>query len=153
MKFMLGKIRLPIVEDKIEIREGRESSEVKILNGKTVTVMGNKKLTEISYQSYFPKYWTTACDTSSIKAPTKYVSMIDEIINGDNYIRVNIPKKKINKMMQIVDWSWKPKANGDIDYSIDLKEYNKPQENIAAAAIITSAEDSATVTAFTGTLN
>ena len=141
MKFMLGKIRLPIVEDKIEIREGRESSEVKILNGKTVTVMGNKKLTEISYQSYFPKYWT------------KYVSMIDEIINGDNYIRVNIPKKKINKMMQIVDWSWKPKANGDIDYSIDLKEYNKPQENIAAAAIITSAEDSATVTAFTGTLN
>ena len=154
MKFMIGKIRLPIVEEKIEIKEGRESTEVKILNGETVTVMGNKKLMEISYSSYFPKNYGPACDTSSIKKPMKYVNMIEKILNGDNYARVNIPTKKINKMFQIVSWAWKPRANGDIDYSIELKEYNKPQENNVVAIIQTASNQlDTTITAFSGSLN
>ena len=122
MKFMIGTIRLPIVEEKIDITEGRESTEVKILNGKTVTVMGNKKLMKINYSSYFPKNYSVVCDTSSIKKPMQYVKAIEKIQNGDNYARVNIPNKKINKLFSIVSWNWKPRANGDIDYTIELKE-------------------------------
>lgn len=150
---MIGKIRLPIVEENIEITEGRESTEVKILNGKTVTVMGNKKLIEISYSSYFPKNYSPACDISSIKSPMKYVGMIEKILNGDNYARVNIPKKKINKLFSITSWTWKPRANGDIDYSIELKEFNKPQENNVIAIPTATASSEATVTAFSGSLN
>ena len=150
---MIGKIRLPIVEEKIEIKEGRDSTEVKILNGKTVTVMGNKKLTEISYSSYFPKNYSPACDISSIKSPMEYVGMIEKILNGDNYARVNIPKKKINKLFSIVSGSWKPRANGDIDYSIELKEFNKPQDNSFVYVPPVAETMDTTVTAFSGTLN
>lgn len=152
---MIGKIRIPIVEDKISIRESRESEDIKILNDKIVTFMGNKQLTEISYSSYFPNQYTPACDTSSIKRPTKYVSMINAIHNGDNYCRVSIPKMKINKMMQIVSFEWKRRATGDIDYSIELKEYNKPVLNneIIIPPIETSTQViDTTTTAFSGTL-
>lgn len=154
MKFMIGKIRLPIVQDNIEIKEGRDSTDINILNGKTITVQGNNRLTEISYSSFFPKNHTTLCDVSSIKAPTKYVSMIKAILNGDNYVRVNIPKKKINIMCQITDFDYKPKANGDIDYSIQLKEFNKPQDNsFVYVPPTTSDVIDTTATAFSGTLN
>ena len=152
MKFMIGTIRLPIVEEKIDITEGRESTEVKILNGKTVIVMGNKKLMEISYSSYFPKNYSVVCDTSSIKKPMQYVKAIEKILNGDNYARVNIPNKKINKLFSIVSWNWKPRANGDIDYTIELKEYNKPQDNNIVYQASNASTDT-TVTAFSGTLN
>ena len=40
MSFYIDKIKLPILEAGITVSKGRESSNIKILNGETVSIMG-----------------------------------------------------------------------------------------------------------------
>lgn len=160
MSFYIGKIKLPILEAGVRISRERESTNVPILNGETITIMGKKGLTQIEYSSMFPKQWGNYCDVteSQLKAPNKYKKLIEEMRDSENYFLVRITELKYNQYCKIKSAEFSIENGvGDIGYTISLEEYNKlnvsktvytpPTEN---DVIIATEPISMTNTALTG---
>lgn len=128
MSFFIGKIKLPILEAGIRVGRERESTNVPILNGETITIMGRKGLTYIEYSSIFPKQWGSYCDVSEsqLKAPNKYKKLIEEMRDSENYFLVRITELKYNQYCKIKSAEFSIENGiGDIAYTISLEEYNK----------------------------
>lgn len=128
MSFYLGKTKLPILEPNVTVSKERESVNVPILNGETITIMGKKGLTEIDYSSFFPSAWGTYCDVSAsqLKSPNKYKKIIEELRDNENYFLVRITELKLNLYCKIKSATFSPENGvGDIAYTIQLEEYNR----------------------------
>ena len=129
MSIYIGKTKLPIFEaEHIKVSSERQSTNVPILNGDIVTVMGKKGLLQVEYTSFFPKQWGTYCDVSSgqLKAPNKYKKILEELRDGENYFLLRINELKISKYCKIKSCEFSIENGvGDIAYSLKIEEYNK----------------------------
>ena len=129
MSFYIGKTKLPIFEaDSITVSKNRESTNVPILNGDTITIMGKKGLTQIDYSSFFPSSWGSYCDVSrgQLKKPNQYKRILEELRDNENFFMVRISELKLNVYCKIKELVFGLENGvGDISYSMSLEEYNK----------------------------
>ena len=128
MSFYIGKIKIPVYEAGLKVSRNREYTNVPILNGDTVTVMGRKGLLQVSYSSFFPHDYGTYCDvgSSELKPPKKYKELLEDIRDDENYVLVRITELGINTYCKIISLDFEPENGvGDIAYTIKLEEYNQ----------------------------
>ena len=156
MSICIGKTKLPIFEaERLIVSSERQSTNVSLLNGDTITVMGKKGLLQVDYSSFFPKQWGTYCDVSSgqLKTPNKYKKILEELRDGENYFLLRINELKISKYCKIKSCEFSPENGvGDISYTLRLEEYNKLKPSKSTYVPPTPAETSET-TSVTGMVN
>ncbi|MBM7868880.1 LysM repeat protein [Clostridium pascui] len=118
---------LPILPEKIEFNESGNNKTYDIINLGEVNSINLPKLTEISFESFFPKYRAPYVGSKQLFEPSFYISKIREWREQNLKIRLIFigSPLKVNDLFTIEDFKFYEQAGevGDVYYSIDLKRY------------------------------
>ncbi|ABS40336.1 LysM peptidoglycan-binding domain-containing protein [Clostridium botulinum] len=127
---------LPVLPEKIEFDEDGNNKTYDVINLGEINTINLPKLTEISFESFFPKHKGPYVSSEQLFEPSFYIAKIREWRNKKQKIRfifVGSPLE-VNDLFTIE--SFKPSEEGgevgDIHYSIELKRY----KNYAAKKVV-----------------
>lgn len=123
------KFRLPVLPPSIEIGNTMLNTTVNIINLGEVNLIGKKGLTTVTLSSFFPNHkYMFAQYKKNLRSPSESVHLIQSWMN--NPIKVIITSM-LNMEMTIESFTYSQQdSSGDINYTIELKEYKKPKLKI-----------------------
>lgn len=118
---------LPVLPEKIELNEGGNNKTYDVINLGEVNTINLPKLTEISFESFFPKNRGPYVSSEQLFEPSFYLSKIREWREKKQKIRfifVGSPLE-VNDLFTIENFKIYEQGGevGDIYYSIELKRY------------------------------
>lgn len=145
--------RIPVNPAELIVKEAGQGSTYNIVGGSEINVIQARKLTEISFESFFPSQQYPFVTNELLTIP-EYLAYIDKWMESKRPIRfiysgisydpssaVAPQEVAINMPVTIEDFEWRPMAgSNDIEYSISFKRY------VFYAAIQTKVEQTATTT-------
>lgn len=118
---------LPIVPNDIEIQEPQDNEEFKTINNGTLNLIGNMGLKSLPIESFFPTYEYPWIKKGSSSDGWEYVSFFKKWRNARVPIRIVITGKEgkeiLNMPCTIDNFTYLEKRNGDIVYTLEVKEY------------------------------
>lgn len=127
---------IPVLPAEMTITEGANGNEYQIINGSSINVIQPNKLTEISFDSFFPAQAYPFVNTDEALTIPEYLAYLEKWRDSKRPIRfvftsisytdsTKEPQKiAINMPVTIEEFEWTPKAGSDdIDYSITFKRY------------------------------
>lgn len=118
---------VPVLPEKIEFSEGGTNKTYDVIRLGEVNTIGTPKLTDITYQSFFPKNIGNYVNADELFEPTVYVKKIKEWREDRQKIRFIFLGEgiQINDLFTIENFKfWEESGQvGDIYYSLDLKRY------------------------------
>ena len=85
-------------------------------------IIGKTGLASISISSFFPKYQYSYCKTKPLETQS-YIDYIQKWRNSGKPIRIIITGTDINMACSIENFEWNMGRTGDVNYSLELKEY------------------------------
>ena len=124
---------IPVVPTNVRIKIGAENETMTTLSG-LIRLIGSKKLTGISWSSFFPvnKSYSFA-DPNSLEDGWDYVTFIETMCKYEIPIRIIVTEDKdkigfskrsvLNTLISIDDFEYSTDKVGDIEYSITLTEF------------------------------
>lgn len=118
---------LPVLPEKIEINENGDNKTYDVVNLGEVNIINLPKLTEISFESYFPLNRGPYVSTVELFSPSFYISRIKEWrekLQKIRFIFIGGPIR-INDLFSIESFKYSENGGevGDIYFSIELKRY------------------------------
>lgn len=127
-------IELPVLPKKIEVKESSNNKSHILQNIGEITVINSIKAPKLKIESIFPLYYGPYVTSTILKSPVEYINILKRWRDGtkdNNYkkqpIRLLITDTAfpLNWACTIENLTYKENAGsvGDIDYSIELKEY------------------------------
>lgn len=122
-------IEIPLLPEKMEVNESGNNKSYEISQLGEVNVIKSKKLTEISFESFFPAEWFPACNVqqNELFKPSHYIDKISKWRDSKQPMRLVFTggPMNINLPVSIEKFTWGEEggAVGDIKYSISFKEY------------------------------
>lgn len=139
-------VSIPVLPEKIELSEGGTNKTYEVINLGEVNIIGKPKLTEISFQSFFPRYWGSYVNTDELFYPIVYVEKIKKWRDEGQKIRLILTGDgiQINDLFTIESFKfWEESGQvGDIFYSLDLKRYkNYSTKKVMVAQSAEAKED------------
>lgn len=118
---------LPVLPEKIEFNESGDNKTFDIVNLGEVGTINKPKLTQISFESYFPKNIGPYISSEQLFSSNVYISKIREWREKEQKIRFIFTGSPldINDLFTIESFKLTEKGGevGDIHYSIELKAY------------------------------
>ncbi|MDU5011393.1 LysM domain-containing protein [Clostridium sporogenes] len=127
---------LPVLPEKIEFDEDGNNKTYDIINLGEINTINKPKLTEISFESFFPKHKGPYVSSEQLFEPSFYIAKIREWRDKKQKIRFIFTGSplEINDLFTIENFkpSEEGGAVGDIHYSIELKRY----KNYAAKKVV-----------------
>lgn len=118
---------LPVLPEKIELNEDGDNKTYDIINLGEINAINLPKLTEISFESFFPINNGPYVSSEQLFEPSFYISKIKEWRGNKQKIRFIFTGGpiEINDLFTIENLKLTEKAGevGDIYYSIELKRY------------------------------
>ncbi|WML37697.1 LysM peptidoglycan-binding domain-containing protein [Clostridium sp. OS1-26] len=118
---------LPVLPEKIELNENGNNKTYDVINLGEINIINLPKLTEISFESFFPKNRGPYVSSEQLFEPSFYLSKIREWREKKQKIRfifVGSPLE-VNDLFTIENFKCREEGGevGDIYYSIELKRY------------------------------
>lgn len=142
---------VPVLPEKIEISEDGDNKTYNVINIGEVNNIAFPKLTNISFESYFPLNDNPYVSSDELFNPSFYIKKINEWRNNLQKIRFIFTGGpiEINDLFSIENFKYNENGGevGDIYYSIELKRY-KPY---AAKRVVIQTTYNGTVAATTST--
>lgn len=123
-----NKITLPVNPASISIDVAGRNQSSDVLRLGEITQLTTKGLKGLSFSSLFPLDTNRPFvkEGTTYKKPEDYVALFEEAMDSEKPIRCIIGETKINMLMSIESFTWEiTDTTGDIDYSIQLKEYRE----------------------------
>lgn len=118
---------LPVLPEKIEFNESGDNKTFDILNLGEVSAISKPKLTQISFESYFPKNIGPYISSEQLFSPNFYISKIREWREKEQKVRFIFTGSPldINDLFTIENLKLTEKGGevGNIHYSMELKVY------------------------------
>ncbi|WP_315117783.1 LysM peptidoglycan-binding domain-containing protein [uncultured Clostridium sp.] len=118
---------LPVLPEKIEFSESGDNKTFDIINLGEISSINKPKLTQISFESYFPKNIGPYVSSEQLFSPNVYISKMREWREKKQKIRFIFTGSPldINDLFTIENLKLTEKGGevGDIYYSIELKVY------------------------------
>lgn len=118
---------LPVLPEKIEFNESGDNKTFDIINLGEINTISKPKLTQISFESYFPKNAGPYVSSEQLFSPDVYISKIKEWREKQQKVRFIFTGSPldINNLFTIESLKLTEKGGevGDIYYSIELKMY------------------------------
>lgn len=119
--------RLPVNPSEIEIQEQGQGSTHNIINLGEINVIKEPKLSEITFESFFPAQPYPFVVGEELLTPASYVDMITSWMRNKQIARLIMTDGAvdINMLVSIEDFTWREVggAVGDIEYELTLKRY------------------------------
>ncbi len=119
---------LPVLPEKIEINEDGDNETFNVINLGEVNTINKPKLSEISFESYFPLNRGPYVSSEELFSPSFYINKIREWRDKKQKIRFIFTggsPLELNDLFIIESFKLSEKGGevGDIYYSIELKRY------------------------------
>ncbi len=119
---------LPVLPEKIEINEDGDNETFNVINLGEINTINKPKLSEISFESYFPLNRGPYVSSEELFSPSFYISKIREWRDKKQKIRFIFTggsPLELNDLFIIESFKLSEKGGevGDIYYSIELKRY------------------------------
>ncbi|WP_061317297.1 hypothetical protein, partial [Clostridium botulinum] len=127
---------LPVLPEKVEFDEDGDNKIYDIINLGEINTINKPKLTEISFESFFPKHKGPYVSSEQLFEPSFYIGKIREWRDKKQKIRFIFTGSplEINDLFTVENF--KPYEEGgevgDVHYSIELKRY----KNYAAKKVV-----------------
>lgn len=122
------KIKLPFLPSGYDIQSPQNNETVTTVNGKETTLIGKKGLRSVSWSSWFPKGKPSYLQKKSgyTGKPWGYINKIGKM--KGKVITLVMTGTNVNFQATIENFNYGEKdGSGDVEYSIELKEYPKLQ--------------------------
>jgi LysM repeat protein len=119
------KIQIPVNPETVESSYSRNFEDITLASGDEKTVIGGKNLKEYPISSFFPKTRPHFVNPNTFKDPFEYIKKIEKWMDQEKVLQFTVTTTNINKKVTIRSFDWKEVggAVGDIEYSLELKEY------------------------------
>jgi nucleoid-associated protein YgaU len=119
------KVQIPVNPEEIGYEDSRNFEDIVLANGDEKTVIGGRNLRSYSIESFFPKYRQPLVVSVKLLAPMDYVKKIKSWMDNRTVIQLQVTTTIINELVTIRSFTWKEVggAVGDIEYTLELKEY------------------------------
>ncbi|SHE62363.1 LysM peptidoglycan-binding domain-containing protein [Clostridium fallax] len=120
---------IPVLPEKIEISENSNNKIYNLINLGDINIINKPKLTEISFESYFPKHKGPYLSSEQLFEPSFYISKIREWREKKQKIRFIFVggALEVNDLFTIENFKLNENGGevGDIYYNLELKRYQK----------------------------
>lgn len=140
LKFVLSynngaeSLQLPVNPERVNVSSPRGYEDIEVTQLGEYTVIGNAKLREVSFTSFFPReYNESYCEYAGFLPPWEIVKMIERWINSGKPVRFVLSgqiygesySEIINMPVTIREFQYHEEAGavGDVGYDITLKEF------------------------------
>lgn len=117
-------IIFPVNPPTIGATTSRNYEDIILASGNEKTVMGGKNLQTFSFSSFIP--YRSAYYQNNMMGyvyPKEVIAKIEKWLEDKTVLQFQVTKTLINKPITIRNFEWNENHVGDIDYSIELKEY------------------------------
>ncbi|MEW8955614.1 LysM peptidoglycan-binding domain-containing protein [Clostridium sp.] len=119
---------IPVLPEKIEIDENGDNKTFEVINLGEINTINLPKLTEISFESFFPKNRGPYVSSEQLFEPSFYISKIKEWREKRQKIRFIFTggsALEVNDLFTIENFKLSENGGevGDIYYSIEFKKY------------------------------
>ncbi|MBZ6443169.1 nucleoid-associated protein YgaU [Paenibacillus jamilae] len=117
---------LPVNPEGIKTTMTHGFEDVEISNLGEYTIIGNQRLREFSFSSFFPRDYNAGyCSYSNLKAPREYVAIIERWMRSGKPARFIITGTSVNFAVTIRSFEYEERGGepGDIYYTLSLKEH------------------------------
>ena len=133
------RLRIPVLPPGYTVSSGQNNQTVNVVGLGEVTLRGKRGLLGISFSSFFPKrYDVSYCETSSIKSPKEYVSIIESMKRAGT-AKLIITGTSVNFLCTIEAFDWsEDDGTRNINYTLNLKEYRAPSATKSSVVTIGS---------------
>ncbi len=118
--------QMPVNPEQIEIKEAGQGETYTIISLGEINVIKEAKLSEVSFESFFPAQQYPFIVAEKLLEPIQYINMIKKWIDEQQVVRfIMTGTYEINMTMSIQDFTWNEKAGsvGDLEYELSLKKY------------------------------
>nr|PZN50824.1 MAG: peptidoglycan-binding protein LysM [Bacteroidota bacterium] len=119
--------RIPVNPPEIEIEEQGQGNTYTIVKLGEINVIKEPKLSEISFDSFFPGQRYPFVVGKTLLTPARYVELINKWMREKQVVRLVMTDGAIdiNMPVSIEGFTWREKAGavGDIEYELSLKRY------------------------------
>lgn len=125
-------LQLPVLPESFEISTGLNNNTFEVVNLGEIGIVGNRKLSTITISSFFPKYYSSYCQYTSIPDPYDAVKKIEGWRDSKKPVRLKISDTPINMACMIEEFNYGEKGGqpGDVYYDLSLKEYRFIQQRV-----------------------
>lgn len=120
-------VRFPVVPEEYTISSQQNNTSVNVTNLSEVTLLGNRNLETVSFETFFPKTFNdTYCDIKPEHSPAEYRNIFEEM-KRSGVCKLTLTGAKWSKKVTIetMDAS-ENDGTGDVTISFTFKEYVKP---------------------------
>lgn len=122
------KVKIPVLPSGYDIQSPQNNETVTTVNGREITLIGKKGLRSISWSSFFPQGKPSYLQKKSgyTGKPWGYINKIGKM--KGKVITLVMTGTNVNFQATIENFNYGEKdGSGDIEYSIEFKEYPKPK--------------------------
>ena len=117
-------LQLPVPPSSYSLKSGNNNSVINVESVGEVNILGDSKLSEISFESFFPAQEYNFCAYSNIPTPFECVAQIESWRKSKKPIRVILTDTDINDLFSIETFEYGEKdGTGDIYFTLALKQY------------------------------
>ena len=117
-------LQLPVPPSSYSLKSGNNNSVINVESVGEVNILGDSKLSEISFESFFPAQEYNFCAYSNIPTPFECVAQIESWRKSKKPIRVILTDTDINDLFSIETFEYSEKdGTGDIYFTLTLKQY------------------------------
>lgn len=119
------KLLIPVNPPSIGSTLTRNYEDLVIADGNEKTLMGGKNLRDYTITSFLPKRMTYYNNPASpYEDPIKIISKIEGWMNSKTVLLFQVTNTVINKPVTIRTFTWEVTVMGDVDYTLELKQYD-----------------------------
>lgn len=139
-------VQLPVNPESIAVSYSSNNETVEIISLGEINLLKNRKLSEMSFESFFPyQDWFSGVRTSGdFKPPEFYKDFFQTIIDDKKPCLFTVTGLNINMDVSIEDFEYEHKAgeHEDAYYTLDIKEYVYhqitpiPLDNTSSGAVV-----------------
>jgi hypothetical protein len=117
-------LQLPVPPSSYSLKLGNNNIVINVESVGEVNILGDSKLSEISFESFFPAQEYNFCSYSDIPTPFECVAQIEAWRKSKKPIRVIPTDTDINDLYSIETFEYGEKdGTGDIYFTLALKQY------------------------------
>lgn len=117
-------LQLPVPPSSYSLKLGNNNTVINVESVGELNILGESKLSEISFESFFPAHRYYFCAYSDIPRPFECVAQIEAWRKSKKPIRVILTNTDINDLFLIENFEYGEKdGTGDIYFTLDLKQY------------------------------
>lgn len=118
-------IQLPINPQSFSVEGAQNNTSVIVQNLGEINLKGKRNLYGLSFESFFPAQQYDFCKCNC-KEPFYYISQLKVLLENNTTIHLVITDTDVNMQCTIESFSYgQAERNGDVNYSLSLKEYRE----------------------------